>query len=389
MPARNVPAPAIRQPWLEPSLLALFLVFSGCGQIHKYTGLPGVAVYAAGTFAACILICRNLPALARHERLWPRLMIAVALFTAIAFIVLYPLAQSGALGGQGSDRDEALNQGLAALAAGRYPYYEITYLGNPLTPMPGGLLLAAPAWLLGNAAWQNLLWPALLFLFLWRSFTPVMAVLLAAGAVAFYPGAIQDLASGGDYIDNAIYVLLATASVMATARGPRLPHIAALVFLGIAVCCRAIYVVAPVALAAMFWRHLGAGAAFRVLAVSGAVALALALPFYLYDPAGFSPLQVAALKVDIPIPHAAALLGLLSLAVAALAIRLPFDAFALYGWIGLALFAAFGPVILHWSIKEPSWSFLLMGQAAPSTLFASLWIAKRLERKYGLTRKET
>lgn len=372
--------PPYHRAWIEALLLAGLLVLSGYGQVYKYAGAPGAVAYAAGTVAICVLACRHIIALTRLGRAWLPLMVAVVLFTAATFAILNPVAQSG-LFGSGSDRADALNQALDALAAGRYPYYERTYLGHVLTPMPGQLLLSAPAWLLGAVAWQNMFWLALLFAFFWRSFTPATAVLLAAGVIACHPGVMQDVVTGGDYINNAIYVLLATAAVMATARGPTLPHLAALAFLGIAVCSRPIYVVAPVALAALFWRHLGTGAAFRALAVPGTVALALTLPFYFYDPAGFTPFYVMDFT-NLSIPHATSMLGLLSLAVAALAARLPFDPFALYGWVAMALSMIFAPVMVAWMLTDeyPDMAHL----AAPITIFGALWTAKRVERRNNL-----
>lgn len=367
--------------WIEPALLAGLLVVSGYGQVQKYTGALGAVAYAAGTATICVLACHHIVALTHIGRIrWLSLMVAVGLFAAATFFVLNPLAQSGLLG-SGSDRTDALKQALDALAAGRYPYYERTYLGHVLTPMPGQLLLAAPAWLLGAVAWQNVFWFALLFAFFWRSFAPATAVLLAAGVVACHPGVMQDIITGGDYVNNAIYVLLATAAVMATTQRPILPHLAALVFLGVAICSRPIYAVVPVALAALFWRHLGAGAAFRALAVPGAIALALMLPFYVYDPAAFAPFYFMD-STNLFIPHDTSLLGLLSLAVAALAARMPFDPFALYGWIAVSLAVVFAPVMAAWMLTGEYSDIAHL--ATPITLFGALWAAKRVERRNNL-----
>jgi hypothetical protein len=385
---------ATTRPWFEPLLLAALLLLPACGIVHRFAGIPGVVAYTLGTAAACIVVCRYIPELSRFERLLPRLMLAIALFAVVAFIILYPIAQSGLIGA-GSDRDEALNQALDFLAEGRYPYHQVTYrswtdggeripTGDPITPFPGAFLLAAPAWFLGNAAWQNVFWLIVLFVFFWRNFAPATALLLAAGAVAFYPGAMQDVVTGGDYYINAVYILIASACVLTTVRGSPVLHLAALVFLGIAVCSRPIYGVAPVALAAFCWRHYGFGAAFRILLVSGAVTLALALPFYLYDPPGFSPLHVTSMA-NLPIPHAPIVLGVLSLAVATLAARLPRDPFALYGWIAVSLCAAFGPLMAYWISKGELLEYA-SSLTTPVTLFGAVWIAKRLERKYGLTR---
>lgn len=374
-----MPDSLLRNIWIAPAILAALTALSAFGQVYKYTGPIGALPYTAGVAVACYLACRHLETLARFKRVWPSLMIAIALFIIAAFLVLYPIAQSGQWGG-GTDRDEALNIALDAVSAGQYPYYLRTYLNNDLSPAPGALLLAAPAWLLGNAAWQNIPWIALFFLFLWRSFAPTLAVLLAV-AIACNAGVMQDIVTGGDYVINAIYVALAVAAVMATARDAPLLHCAALIFLGIAICSRPIYAVAPVALAALFWRHLGPRAALRVLAVAGAVALALGLPIYLHDPAAFTPLHQPTSYVTIPIPHASTALGLAALTIALMASRIPFDLFALYGTIALALSVMFIPVAIHWMLIGKYLSFA--HATAPLTLFGALWAAKWIERQHG------
>jgi hypothetical protein len=57
----------------------------------------------------------------------------------------------------GSDSDEALEAGCLALLCGDNPYTQRTHLGNPLTPMLGGILLNLPCVLLGAHVWC-LLW---------------------------------------------------------------------------------------------------------------------------------------------------------------------------------------------------------------------------------------
>jgi hypothetical protein len=55
---------------------------------------------------------------------------------------------------------------------------------------------------------------------------------------------------------------------------------------------------APVFLSAV-WQRAGRAAALRMAAVAGGVALAVTLPFYAYDPSGFSPIHTFAyLKPD-------------------------------------------------------------------------------------------
>jgi len=46
-----------------------------------------------------------------------------------------------------------------AMFDGKYPYYETSFLGNPISPMPGALLIALPFYVLGWTALQNIVWP--------------------------------------------------------------------------------------------------------------------------------------------------------------------------------------------------------------------------------------
>lgn len=89
-----------------------------------------------------------------------RVVLVVALLASVvtAFAVLFPHFNSQ-LPGHGSDRDDALNTAIAAVLHGEYPYARTTYLGNPITPLPGALL-ALPFWLLGNSAFQAVAWLA-------------------------------------------------------------------------------------------------------------------------------------------------------------------------------------------------------------------------------------
>lgn len=72
--------------------------------------------------------------------------VALALAVCVLFAVIYPLAQNK------PDRDDsgqALGLATGAMLQGHYPYYARTYQGDPITPMPGCLLLAAPFQMLG------------------------------------------------------------------------------------------------------------------------------------------------------------------------------------------------------------------------------------------------
>jgi hypothetical protein len=103
-----------------------------------------------------------------------------------AFLVGNALANSGIFGG-GSDCDEATIQGVLSLLRLENPYAQTTYLGNPITPLPGALLLSVP---MLHAA--NILWLCL---------CPLIVLL--------NPRVWHCLAIGSDYPANTIYVCMA------------------------------------------------------------------------------------------------------------------------------------------------------------------------------------
>ena len=95
----------------------------------------------------------------------------VILFVAFiaAFAVLYPISLRHTLN-SGSDREDALRVELDAVVHHRYPYDARTFLGNPPTPLPGAMLLAAPFFAMGDIAGQNLFWLAFFLVFTGRFF---------------------------------------------------------------------------------------------------------------------------------------------------------------------------------------------------------------------------
>ncbi|MGH6972422.1 MAG: hypothetical protein ACREEQ_12520, partial [Caulobacteraceae bacterium] len=135
--------------WLEPSI----------GELLKYFSPTATAALALLGFAfvAFVFLARGwtfgwAPRLIRERPLACLIVLLVLIFAA-----LYPVSQSGLIGG-GSDEADALRVTFKAWLTGHDPYQALTYAGQPADPMPGAILLAAPFSLFDQPGLQNLLW---------------------------------------------------------------------------------------------------------------------------------------------------------------------------------------------------------------------------------------
>ncbi len=269
--------------------------------IHKYLGYAGVAVYVAvaGTAAAGLHAGGFDYVAARlTRRRTVVLAIVIAVGLVVAFAIGYPLANSGIIG-PGSDRDEHLQIGALELLNGRYPYYQIgpAPYDSFISQMPGALLLAVPFVLLGHAAYGNLFWLAVFVAVSARLLKGVpAAVLLLAVIFGLAPIVLNEFVIGGDLLANTIYVL--TFVLLLVELAPcgdiawwkRATLAAAL---GIALSSRGQFLLLmPLVFMSLRRRTDTRGAGIAVaLVVAGF--LAVTAPFYLYDPAAFTPLETA------------------------------------------------------------------------------------------------
>lgn len=332
------------------------------------------AVALAGIFALLVGV--------QDGRLKPGALwfVALAAILAALFVVLYPLAQGGRFGG-GSDRDDAFTVALQALLSGRNPYSANTYLENAPTPLPGALVLALPFHLAGNAAWQNLLWGPVFVFWCRKRLAPAAGLVAALLLTLVAPQSLDDFVVGGDYLVGAIVVGIA-ADWCLRERGP-VPQWARLLLLVLAVSSRPIYAVVPVVVAGVLWREHGWRRAAAFALPMGALLLALDLPFWLVDPARF-PTAHLLRKLD-GLPHADALrfaLPALGIAVAALAIRLRVDTFAL---IAVALAAMLYPPFLAEALTGGPLSHWMWTAtfSLPVSLFGTVALLRRFSAACG------
>ena len=148
--------------------LGVALCVPSMGVVQRYFGNWGIALYLLVGAAGLLLLVRNLDSVRRwvarcsdRQIFW---LAGVTFFVILTvFLVVYPIANTGQRSG-GSDSDDALNIAANELMHGRYPYSPRTYLDNPISPMPGAVLLAVPFVLLGSSVYQNLFWLFVFFI---------------------------------------------------------------------------------------------------------------------------------------------------------------------------------------------------------------------------------
>ena len=278
--------------WL---ILAGLLAFPSAGFIQKYTGLAGLATYGTAVLAVMFLTRKFSGRCAPWCRQHFRILGAVVLAgLAICFMVGYPI-EDGRGHLKSSDRDEGLNLAVSRLAEGQTPYYPPSSEAGPLSVLSGSILLAAPFVALGNSAYQNWFWLAVFLVCAVRLFKDqALALCLLAIPLAVSPAAQYEYISGGDLIANGIFVAVFSLLALNRWSNPSAPAWSrwlSCVLLGVALASRANFLLLAPLFGAVVWRIAGFRNALAATTLVGLTAVAITLPFYLNDPAGFTPLM--------------------------------------------------------------------------------------------------
>jgi hypothetical protein len=311
----------MRRTWI-PLSLWLSLVVPSLFVVQKYTGWIGAVAYAAAA-ALGVGGRAGIPA-PRSTRAVRWAAVATTALIVAVFVGVYPVVNTH-VPGTGSDDDDTYNIGARALAAGRSPYDELTYLGNALHPLPGSFILAAPFVLLGTSAWQNVFWLTLFCLTV-KSIRACErdALRLAWLVLALSPTVIHQVVTGTGHAANTIYVVLGLLWLIRT----RHRAVAATAW-GIALASRANFLfLIPVAFGWIANRH-GWQAAARATAIICLTVAVLTLPFYFRDPARFGPLEGAnrVVRFDAVIPYAGEIIvGMMAVVAIVVARRQPNEA---------------------------------------------------------------
>lgn len=275
-------------------LLALLLAFPSAGFVQKYTGLAGVVAYVALVIGLVHLTAalwkRAAPWLRKHFRKLAALSI-VGL--AAGFVILNPI-EDGRGPGKSSDRDEGLEMAVTRMARGETPYYPSNQIAGPLSVLPGSMFLAAPFVALGNSGYQNVFWLAAFLIAACAYFRDKAAALyLLAVPLGLSLAAQYEFVSGGDLIANGIFVavfFLLALGLWSVPTTPAWQRWLACLLLGVGLASRANFILLLPLFGAAMWRLAGCKNAVTTTALVGLTASAVTLPFYLHNPAGFTPL---------------------------------------------------------------------------------------------------
>jgi hypothetical protein len=220
----------------------------------------------------------------RGRRLSLGWFVLLYLLLAMAIALLYPLSLRHTLN-RGSDREDALRIELNAVRRGQYPYDARTYLGNPPTPLPGAMLLAAPFYAIGHIAWQNFVWLALFFGFVVRFFRRrETALFFLVLFLLLAPSNLNDLSSGGDYIVNFFYAAIAGGLVLKSLDRTRTARVAAAICFGLALSSRIVYVFLAIPVLMLVWQRSERWRASVITAVVCAAWCGITLPIFAPHP---------------------------------------------------------------------------------------------------------
>jgi hypothetical protein len=278
-----------------------FLIFLGwwassAGLLVKYFHGRACILVLAGAFGiAAVLYCLRWLQSNRDSQIHWAWLLALWIVMVGVYTVVYPIANSH-IYGRGSDSEDAARVATSQMLQGHFPYYLRTYLGNPITPMPGALMLAAPFLLLGRVSFQNPVWLGLFILFCLKFFqfrSSAMAFLVVTALAN--ATALENYAVGSDLFVNVSQICVLVFLFLRTCEKgtSRWQFILAGILLGVALSSRTVWVlIPPLLLAYMVQQGKGRMVALGRLAVPIVTAIAVTVPYYLYDPAHFSPLHV-------------------------------------------------------------------------------------------------
>jgi hypothetical protein len=318
-----------------------------------------------------------------------RLQISVSWFLLLfliltaAFAVLYPISLQHTLN-HGSDREDALRIELTAVRNHQYPYDARTFLGNPPTPLPGAMLLAAPFFALGHIAWQNLLWLALFFVFTLHFFRyRATALFFLVIFLLLAPANLSDITSGGDYLTNFFYIAIAVTLFSLSLNRAFYLAILAAVFLGITLSSRIVYIPVLIPLLALTLQRSSRQRTVLLFTAILIAAAAITLPVFTPHPLSHLLQQLfqngPKLRYIPTVLHPRGALPILALTAASSAFIVRMNLPRLFLIFSISTFVMLAPFAITFALHAQQLRYVF-SYLSLSALSFSLWALSRYER---------
>ena len=274
--------------------LAILMVTSSAATLVKFGGVVGYVSYVAIVGAWAVTARYAAVGLGRLECraggwAWWAVAVTLLIFLLVPVVGTDPLDLSSA-----SDRGQALDVATSRLLAGEHPYRAQTFEGNPITPLPGALIMASPfVYLFGTAAIQSFGWATLtLAAYCVISDNRWIAIVAWASALLLTPESLRDYVTRGDLFINGAYVATATIAIVSLVNRGRSWAVMSGAIWGLTLCSRLhVVAIAPVVLFFLGHRY-GYRRAALVGTVAAIVYIVLVVPLWLTSPRDFAPLHV-------------------------------------------------------------------------------------------------
>ena len=227
--------------------------------------------------------------------------VVVLAVLAVAVAIIHPLIDTAGFSLFGrevgaADNDNAVDLGVDAILQGENPYERRTFLGAPIGPLPGAFVLGLPFYLMGDVAYASIFFLGLFWFLAARQGAPAGTLLLILAFTAS-PALVYQALAGMDYTTDIMAVI--GFSVLVIHWGDRqLLLILAAGAVGIAMATRINLTLLAVPLLVILINRYGKAPAITAALSLSFGFLAISVPFFLWDPSNFSPIQAGAVKAD-------------------------------------------------------------------------------------------
>lgn len=178
-----------------------------CGSVGDFTfyghgpGFVASFLWAAAAAGAIAYAAPRIP-----RRVAVRLAVAGVVVSIALFVALYPRLDTK-MAEHGSDRDDGPDIAVRAAAHLDYPFDKTTYLGNPITHLPGSLIVAAPFVGAGGVALQNVAVLPLAAAVLIRRTKRAETIVVGCGVLACSTFYWHEFITGGNSISEWFIVI--------------------------------------------------------------------------------------------------------------------------------------------------------------------------------------